>query len=129
MAAKKRVPYMQTLYVSLGVNGAGEAQIQADSARTIHIEQFTQDTRVTATKALSDNEVRVNISDQVNASYTKGDVPVSHIAGKASAGFPKFLPMKLVIRQGAKLDFDFTDVSGVANTVALTAIGFEEVEG
>jgi len=125
--AKKTIAFSQTLTVVLDANGARTASIQADKGRRIHIEQLTQDTRVTATKALSDNEVLVDVNDTVNASYTKGDVPVTHIAGKASSGFPKFLPEKIVVGSGGTLNFDFTDVSGVANTVRLTAIGTEEV--
>lgn len=126
---KKTVPFMKTIRVALDASGIGTGTITADNNRKIVIEQFTQDTRVTATKALTDNEVVVDVKDKINSSYTKGEVPITALAGKASSGFPKHLPQRITIEKSTALNFEFRDLSAVANTIALTAIGYEEVLG
>lgn len=125
----KRVPFFQSMRLVLAASGVGSYTLTASNKSRLVIERIGQITRTTAGGAISDADVAVDINDRVNGSYTKGQVAVAMVGGKASTGFPAFLPAQLVVEPSADIDFDFVDRSGVANTVEMTLIGYEEVLG
>lgn len=124
----KRIPYFQSVRVALGASAEDKSnKVTADQNRRIHIEQIVADVRKTSDLSVTDAQVQVDINDKTNASYTKGYVPVASLAGKATTGIPRFLPMKLVIEPQADLYFYLKDLSAQANTVDLLLIGYEEI--
>lgn len=124
---KKRVPFWKELEVALSALGTDTETFTADRSRKVHIEQIIVDKRTTSSLAVSDAIVVVDMKDQVNSSYTKGQVSVDALGAKANTGIPRFLPQKIEVEPGTDLTFEFEDKSNVANTVRLILVGYEEV--
>lgn len=127
MDPKKELVFWSNQEAVLAGSGSTTLSITADRSERLVIERFITEVRTTAGYAVADHLNMVNISDTKNGSYTRGEVPLYAVAGKASVSIPVFLPRPIIIEPGQTLSIAIRNVSSTAETVELSAVGSRQV--